>query len=204
MELLGFGKRIIDNYKFFQCSLKKKEKKRNKDVGDEHSEVKKFKTDLTFDFHRLNILVLRSIRLENESVGRKVGTLTMSEAKIHASMSKENEVRVSGALGGIQIIDITPEGFNHQRIFSVGKDPLTDPPDLFENDRMYSTSNEIYLTDIEDAECQYTNALSFKVTQDRNSLIVVKVRLASVWYTHCPRFIEEIYLCVKEFKQYFM
>lgn len=203
MELLGFGKRIIDNYKTFQSSLKKTENKRNKHFDNEYKEITKFKTELTFDFHRLNILVLRSIRLDNGSEGRKVGTLTMSEAKIHASLGIENEVRVAGALGGIQIIDITPEGFNHQRIFSVGKDPLTDPPNLFKKDRIYSTTNEIYVTDIEDTECQYANALSFKITQVKNSSVVVKVRMASVWYTHCPRFLEEIYLCVKEFKQYF-
>ncbi|XP_046808377.1 vacuolar protein sorting-associated protein 13D [Lucilia cuprina] len=199
VELLGFGKRIIDNYKLYQSSLKTNASKVNATARKDPVGVEQVKTEINFDFHRLNILVLRSLRVENGNVGRKVGTLTMSEAKIHATLGKD--LCVAGALGGIQIIDITPEGFNHQRIFSVGKDPLTDPPNLFENGAMYTLSNEIYGMD--DDEFQYTNALSFKITQDKNSSVVIKVRMASVWYTHCPRFIEEIYLCVKEFKQYF-
>ncbi|KAI8116294.1 Vacuolar protein sorting-associated protein 13D [Lucilia cuprina] len=199
VELLGFGKRIIDNYKLYQSNLKTNASKVKATARKDPVGVEQVKTEINFDFHRLNILVLRSLRVENGNVGRKVGTLTMSEAKIHATLGKD--LCVAGALGGIQIIDITPEGFNHQRIFSVGKDPLTDPPNLFENGAMYTLSNEIYGMD--DDEFQYTNALSFKITQDKNSSVVIKVRMASVWYTHCPRFIEEIYLCVKEFKQYF-
>lgn len=31
---------------------------------------------------------------------------------------------VEGSLGGIQIVDLTPEGMKHQRILSLGADPL--------------------------------------------------------------------------------
>lgn len=165
----------------------------------ESIDVEHVKTEVNFDFHRLNILVLRRSKIENGNVGRKVGTLTMSEAKIHAKLGKD--LCVAGALGGIQIIDITPENFNHQRIFSVGIDPLTDPPNQFKNDELYTLTNEMY--GMYEDDFQNRNALTFKITQSKNSQIVIRMRMASVWYTHCPRFIEEIYLCVKEFKQYF-
>lgn len=43
------------------------------------------KTDLVFDFHRLNILLLRSVALDSSiTVARKVATATMTNAKIHA------------------------------------------------------------------------------------------------------------------------
>lgn len=35
---------------------------------------------------------------------------------------------IEGSLGGLQILDLTPEGHMHQRIVSVGKDPLLDAP----------------------------------------------------------------------------
>lgn len=45
------------------------------------------KTDLTFDFHRLNILLLRSVTLEsNVTVARKIATATMTNAKVHATV----------------------------------------------------------------------------------------------------------------------
>lgn len=196
MELLGFGKRIVDCYKLYQINLKTQTQSKITEPKDSIG-VEKIKTEINFDFHRLNILVLRSSRIESGNIGRKVGTLTMSEAKIHASMG--NDICVAGALGGIQIIDITPEGLHHQRIFSVGKDPLTDPPNLFKTEENYN--NE--MLELDDDNLQYTNALSFKISQSKDSTVILKIRMASVWYTHCPRFIEEIYLCVKEFKQYF-
>lgn len=45
------------------------------------------KTDLTFDFHRLNILLLRSVTLDSGmAVARKIATATMTNAKIHATV----------------------------------------------------------------------------------------------------------------------
>lgn len=40
-----------------------------------------------------------------------------------ASFSGEDLI-VEGSLGGIQIVDLTPEGMKHQRILSLGADPL--------------------------------------------------------------------------------
>uniref|UniRef100_A0A1I8NGN9 Uncharacterized protein n=1 Tax=Musca domestica TaxID=7370 RepID=A0A1I8NGN9_MUSDO len=200
VEILGFVKRIVDNYRLVRNVSTKNNQPSDIAQPTDPGLICKMKSEISFDFHRLNILVFRSTRLDSLNIGRKVGTLTMSEAKIHASIG--NEFSVSGALGGIQIVDITPEGFNHQRIFSVGKDPLTDPPSLYTNDILFTLTNEMYGNDIDD-DNSYLNALSFKITHSKSSQIVAKIRMASVWYTHCPRFIEEIYLCVKEFKQYF-
>lgn len=201
MELLGFGKRILDNYRALKSNSRYEEPKESAAVTDNCVSTTQIKTEICFDFHRLNILILRSIRVDNVNIGRKVGTLTMSEAKIHATL--DGDICVAGALGGIQIIDVTPEGFNHQRIFSVGKDPLTDAPKFCTNNVLSTLANEMYGNDFDDEEFLCTNALSFKLNQPESTGYVIKIRMASVYYTHCPRFIEEIYLCVKEFKEYF-
>lgn len=33
---------------------------------------------------------------------------------------------MEGSLGGLQVLDLTPEGQTHQRILSLGQDPLTE------------------------------------------------------------------------------
>lgn len=81
-------------------------------------------TELTFDFHRLNILLLRGMSKEGAIVGKKICTATMSEAKIQATVG--SCVEVEGSLGGLQVLDLTPEGHMHQRIVSVGRDPVLD------------------------------------------------------------------------------
>uniref|UniRef100_A0A1A9X0W3 UBA domain-containing protein n=1 Tax=Glossina brevipalpis TaxID=37001 RepID=A0A1A9X0W3_9MUSC len=201
VELLGFGKRILDSRQLLQKRPVGRYNSLNGAEIPQSGPYQQLRTEISFDFHRLNVLVLRSTKSEALCVGRKVGTLTMSEAKIHATLGKQTYV--TGELGGIQIIDITPEGLNHQRIFSVGKDPLTDNPNACENDVLYSLTSELYGMGSHEIDYQCTNALHFKINRCDNASVEVTIRMASVWYTHCPRFIEEIYFCVKEFKQYF-
>lgn len=45
-------------------------------------------TELTFDFHRLNILLLRGTTKDGIIVGKKICTATMTEAKIQATVGK--------------------------------------------------------------------------------------------------------------------
>ncbi|XP_065089816.1 intermembrane lipid transfer protein Vps13D isoform X2 [Ochlerotatus camptorhynchus] len=162
------------------------------------------RTEITFDFHRLNVLVLRALMRDNYMVGRKVGTFTMSEAKIHASLG--SYVTVEGSLGGLQILDLTPEGINHQRILSVGKDPLTDPPEIRQGpDLMTSLAQEVYgvpQKSTADGLREDRQALSFCVSRDINAVIDVRVKMASVWFIHCARFMQELSWCASEFKHY--
>lgn len=157
--------------------------------------VPTIRTEITFDFHRLNVLVLRAIMRDSYLVGRKVGTFTMSEAKIHATLGET--ITVEGSLGGLQVLDLTPEGVNHQRILSVGKDPLTESPNM-EQDLMSSLTQEMYLFTQHKTE----KALSFSVSRNLNACVNIKIRMASVWYTHCARFVQELSWCATEFKQY--
>uniref|UniRef100_A0A182NBT9 UBA domain-containing protein n=1 Tax=Anopheles dirus TaxID=7168 RepID=A0A182NBT9_9DIPT len=177
--------------------------------------------EITFDFHRLNVLVLRALLRDNYLVGRKVGTFTMSEAKIHATLG--NDITVEGSLGGLQVLDLTPEGVNHQRVLSVGKDPLTDatttaaryePPDSAGPDLMASLAQEVYgeggLGSKRTAEHgteeigmhEERQALSFCVSKDLHACIDIRVKMASVWFIHCARFMQELSWCATEFKHY--
>ncbi|XP_053954772.1 intermembrane lipid transfer protein Vps13D [Anastrepha ludens] len=200
VELLGFAKRLHNAHEVIF--------RRNHGLASEsnaHNNYKRhanastvIRTEICFDFHRLNILVLRSINKGDFSVGRKVGTLTMSEAKIHATFGED--FSVMGSLGGVQIIDITPEGINHQRIFSVGKDPLTnDTTEFYKHDLLNTLTNELYNDSCVDTQL---NALSFQIYCQKDSTPNLKIRMASVWYVHCPRFIQEINMCISQFKHY--
>uniref|UniRef100_A0A2M4A0B1 Putative vacuolar protein n=1 Tax=Anopheles triannulatus TaxID=58253 RepID=A0A2M4A0B1_9DIPT len=183
--------------------------------------------EITFDFHRLNVLVLRALIRDNYLVGRKVGTFTMSEAKIHATLG--SVITVEGSLGGLQVLDLTPEGVNHQRILSVGKDPLTEPrrgpaseadgtadrDGAGEPDLMKSLAQEVYGmmggggkrssspgVDQQQALHEERQALSFRVSKDLNACIDIRVKMASVWFIHCARFMQELSWCATEFKHY--
>lgn len=223
VELMGFVNRVFpkthsnrNNSKVTQTSSKPidpqvfnehvstssntTEKDTNKDTTN--TNVSSIRTEITFDFHRLNVLVLRAVMRDSFLVGRKVGTFTMSEAKIHATLGPS--VTVEGSLGGLQIIDLTPEGISHQRILSVGKDPLTEPPNIAAQDLLSSLTQEVYgirqhktVFPIEDQQ-----AFSFFVSRDLSASVTIRIRMASVWYTHCARFMQELSWCATEFKHY--
>ncbi|CAH1990127.1 unnamed protein product [Acanthoscelides obtectus] len=147
-------------------------------------------TQITFDFHRLNVLLLRGVVKDGSLYGKKICTATMTEAKIQANVSSKLEVE--GSLGGLQVLDLTPEGYMHQRIISVGRDPLQETP------------HPMYLIPQQQDD---RTAFSFKVRRnleapcgkDKADIII---RMASLWYTHSPVFIAELQSCATEFKQY--
>ncbi|XP_055691450.1 intermembrane lipid transfer protein Vps13D isoform X2 [Lutzomyia longipalpis] len=169
------------------------------------TDVRSTRTEITFDFHRLNVLVLRALLRDTYMVGRKVGTFTMSEARIHATLGKT--VTVEGSLGGLQVLDLTPEGINHQRILSVGKDPLTEGSTI-QKDLLSSLTEEVYgrgeksAGEEERGAQGVDQALSFVVFRGENAGVEIKIRMASVWYTHCARFMQELSWCATEFKHY--
>lgn len=197
VELLGFIKRVLP---------KKTVKSRvsTKPVCDESNlpaakrkDERNLRTEITFDFHRLNVLILRAVMRDSFLVARKVGTFTMSEAKIHSTIGKS--VKVEGSLGGLQVLDLTPDGINHQRILSVGNDPLTDVP-IETIDPIASLSNEIYGIKTQCREDR--QALSFKISRNLNACVDIKIRMGSVWFIHCARFMQELSWCATEFKHY--
>lgn len=194
VELIGFAKRVLPKKTRSNVAKNLYE---DKNVSSSNEKEQKIRTEITFDFHRLNVLILRAVMRDTFLVARKVGTFTMSEARIHATVGKT--VKVEGSLGGLQVLDLTPEGINHQRILSVGNDPLTDPP-IEPVDLMTSLSNEVY--GIKSKDVEERQALSFKITRNLNACVEVKIRMGSVWFTHCARFMQELNWCATEFKHY--
>lgn len=81
----------------------------------------------------------------------------------------------------------------HQRIISVGRDPL------------HENFHSIYT--MSSTQEDNRTAFSFKVIRslqinsDKDKADVI-VRMASLWYTHSPQFVMEVQSCASEFKQY--
>lgn len=203
VELIGFVNRVFPkSRKNSNVAAARSDLNETVDEKNTIDPGKPVKIEITFDFHRLNILILRALMRENYLVARKVGTLTLCEAKINAILS--DTIEIAGSLGGLQVLDLTPEGVNHQRIFSVGKDPLTDPPPEAPDDLLTTLTNEVYggVGGVGKTTIKEKQALSFAISRDMNMYIEVKIRMGSVCYIHCARFLQELTWCVTEFKHY--
>ena len=156
--------------------------------------------------------------------GKMIGTALLTEVRIHSTIN-ENDLEATGELGGLQVMNLLTGTKLHQKIFSVGKDPVTeglnnprrDGNKLDIHTQLYPEPNE---GDTDDQEGQ---ALRFDiVTHDESvsltknidvakdsdaeleskKLIDVKLRMASVCYLHSSSFLEELNSCATDFKGY--
>ena len=55
--------------------------------------------------------------------GKRIATALMTDARVQASLTAA-DVRASGSLGGLQILNLLSVSPVHQRIVSVGREPL--------------------------------------------------------------------------------
>ena len=171
--------------------------------------------EITFDFHRLTILLLRSAVKDDTLIGRKVATLTITDARINASLAAD--VIVQGSLGGLQVLDLTPEGHKHQRVISVGHDPLVEQHQnlyLLVSQGLYGSykdKNEIKAFSfqfLQPGPHQLNGGAtdgplsnSFENLAEEKSKLSLEIRMASLCYTHSAHLLAEVAACVSEFQQ---
>ncbi|XP_012219117.1 intermembrane lipid transfer protein Vps13D isoform X2 [Linepithema humile] len=195
VELLGFFRRILPLQKSRSAHIANLDDS----AANQSTETKltSTRTEITFDFHRLNVLLLRAVVQDNHLVGQKIATATMTDARIQATLAADTSI--SGSLGGVQVLDQTPTGKTHQRIISVGRDPLADPP-------QHPLEHFSGLPDQQPEAFRFMASRSTRQASDEDCCAEIDldltIRVASVWYTHAPHLISELRSCADEFKQY--
>ncbi|XP_078044296.1 vacuolar protein sorting 13D isoform X1 [Augochlora pura] len=192
VELMGFFRRIFPSQKMRTGHIERQESMSSQTIDSKVST----RTEITFDFHRLNVLLLRAVMHDNHLVGQKIATATMCDARIQATLAVN--ASISGSLGGLQVLDQTSTGKLHQRIISVGRDPIADP-------LQQSLEHFTNLSDQPEALRFSANRCTTHNGQQQDgpvTLIDLTIRVGSVWYTHAPHLLSELRSCADDFKQY--
>jgi vacuolar protein sorting-associated protein 13D len=140
-----------------------------------------------------------------KKVGQKIATATMSDARIQATLSSKNSI--SGSLGGLQILDQTLIGKTHQRIISVGRDPLAEMfhESRHHHHRHHHHHHHHHYHHHQPEALRFLASRSCRQSWEMDgpeALVDISVRIGSVWYTHAPHLISELRSCADEFKQY--
>ncbi|KMY99285.1 vacuolar protein sorting-associated protein 13D [Drosophila simulans] len=201
IEILNFAKRTLLAQNIFPSESPEPPKEATEAPVDVVDQVDhKNHNEIFFDFFRLNILLLYTIKRDKFNVGRKVGTVTLTEAKINASF--QSDLSIIGSLGGIQVIDITSEAFCHPRILSVGRDQILRASDTNKQTVLSQLSNEIYSNNYnEETKSDESDAISFQSHWSDKTTCTFQMRMASASYTHCPRFLRDVNACITYFKR---
>ena len=79
---------------------------------------------------------------------------------LHKLLCSGASLVVEGSLGGLQVLDLTPEGQYHQRILSLGKDPLTADR---RSDLLNSLSAGLYTLGTTEVAANERQAFNFKL-----------------------------------------
>ncbi|KAJ8723031.1 hypothetical protein PYW07_004211 [Mythimna separata] len=201
VELIGFTQRVL--------GPKASAKKHSTDLGQsepaaaapfsypipEDEPKKEVRTEITFDFHRLGVLLLRAAVHEGNVVARKIATATISEAKIQATVDG-SRVEVGGSLGGVGVVSLCEGGGLHTRVLCAGH---ARAPDAHQ-------AHDTRTHDGDDAKALlFTIHRTVATRSDAEAPVVeatVSLHVASVWYTHSGPLLRELRSCLTEFKQY--
>lgn len=174
-----------------------------------------FRTEVTADFQRLNVLLLRAV------TGKMIGTALLTEVRVHLQLS--DMVSATGSLGGLQVNSLLPGSQLHQRIISVGKDPAADSVKRVRGNNVHA---DLYLDSKPSRMERDIQAFSFSIEYrsasiarrdyklltttpiqengpcllDASHKVDVQIRMASVCYVHSSNFIRELNSFATEFR----
>ena len=140
------------------------------------------RTELTAEFQRLNVLLLRA------ETGRRIGTALLTDARVQATIPSVATATGCGSLGGLQIRNLLSSSPVHQRIVSMGREPLVEE------------AGHGALTSVGEA-------FTFSMEQrsgdgDEDESLAVKLHISSVVYTNSSAFVKELNSCADDFKRY--
>ncbi|CAL1546810.1 unnamed protein product [Lymnaea stagnalis] len=168
------------------------------------------------DFKRLNVMMVKFLSWDNHKIARKVATATVSSAKLQVKYGEAWDLE--GSLGGLHLLDVTPDGTLYQQVVSIGQFQEVDP------------SSEMYQTAMDDKVfSEYSlrssqprkNACTFFISQRRQLVhpqdtdnimldvptsdhepLEAQFDMAALTYIHCPKFLEQLLDCASEFRDY--
>ena len=173
-------------------------------------------TEVTASFKSINVLVIRSIKVNGIKTVRKVAEVAVSEVQLNASLGESQ--RIDGSLGGFRMTDLTPEGSLHRSVCSCGSLSSGEisaqesshlsslPEDMQDGPTDQKAFTFTLLIPKKGGQCPtlvvdaQTNSNMDIAEITRN--IQLNVEVASTQYTHTQRFLSELLLSAGDYAVY--
>ncbi len=160
--------------------------------------------EITATFHQLHVQFIRGLTIESQRLGRKVADVNIIDLWTQVTLGDKQIIE--GSLGGLHVLDVTPEEILHREVLSVGI-TMTGTPK--------SRSNSGVSQDF-DSGGESKKAFTFTLVKPEQSEmgplppgdeslskhIRLSVHMASAHYVHTHRFISELSQCVDDFSSH--
>ena len=139
-----------------------------------------------FNVQRVNIMLAHGVcRQGGAKVAQRVAAVTIADLDFSADLGHDQGVK--GSLGGLEVLDLTPESTIHRCILAIG--------DCNQDESKVETSS---------IDSDY-KAFSFTLTKPADNSSVgmdVDSHIASARYVHSAEFLAELSLCAGDFRDY--
>lgn len=173
-------------------------------------------TEVNASFRSISVLVIRSIKLNGVKSVRKVAEVSVSEVQLNASLGESQ--RIDGSLGGLRIVDLTPEGSLHRSVYTCGSLSAGDLS-IRDSSFLWSLPEDMQDGPSDRRAFTFTLFIPKKGGQCSNIIldspteinmdtaeiarnIQLNVHMASAQYTHTHRFLSELLLSAGDYAEY--
>ena len=159
--------------------------------------------EITATFHQLHVQFIRGLTIENQRFCRKVADVNIIDLWTQVTLGDKQIIE--GSLGGLHVLDVTPEDILHREVLHVGV-AMTDAPKRASNFAMFQEF---------DSGWESKKAFTFTLVKPKLSEgillpgeeslskhIRLSVHMASAHYIHTHRFISELSQCVDDFSSH--
>lgn len=172
--------------------------------------------EVTASFKSIDILVIRSVKINGIKSVRKVAEVSVSEVQLNASFAESQ--RIDGSLGGFRISDLTPEGSLHRSVCTCGSLSSRDmsfrqpsflwsvPEDMLDGPNEQRAFTFTLQIPKKGGKCpelivEAPNDSDVNIAEITKN-IQLNVRVASARYTHTHRFVSELLLSAGDYAVY--
>ena len=133
-------------------------------------------------FKQIDVLILRTDLKESLKIPVNVARLTAKNFEVAATIGDEK--KITGSIGNILLKDVSFNSLTYKNILSFGSErKVTSPVKI-------------------DEEFNQAFKFTYKDSSISNKNDTLEVNMASLYYFHNPRFVNEMSLCVGDYKLY--
>ena len=161
--------------------------------------------EITATFHQLHVQFIRGLKMANQKFGRKVADVNIIDLWTQVTLGDKQIIE--GSLGGLHVLDVTPEDIWHREVLSVGVKVTGSPISRASNSGMFQDF---------DSGGESKKAFTFTLVKPKQTdvsplppgdeslskHIRLSVHMASAHYIHTHRFISELSQCVDDFSSH--
>jgi vacuolar protein sorting-associated protein 13D len=161
--------------------------------------------EITATFHQLHVQFIRGLTIESQKFARKVADVNIIDLWTQVTLGDKQIIE--GSLGGLHVLDVTPEDIWYREVLSVGvtltgcPTPRASTSGMFQDFDSGGDSKKAFTFTLVKPKQSDVGPLP-PGDESLSKHIRLSLHMASAHYVHTHRFISELGQCVDDFSSH--